>query len=280
MKQIHTEAITALVSKLCIEANTSLSPDVYSCLGSCMQNETSPLGKNILQTIIQNADLAKREARPMCQDTGQTVVFIKLGQGVEIVGGLLEDAINAGIRDGYKKGYLRNSVVKSPFDRQNTHDNTPGVIHYEVVAGDALMITVSPKGFGSENMSQLKMLKPSDGLEGVKNFILQVVKEAGSNPCPPIIVGVGVGGTMEKAAVLSKQALLKPLDRVNEDLGLAALEAELLEKINALEIGPAGLGGRTTALGVNINIYPTHIAGLPVVVNIGCHANRHAEGIL
>ncbi len=280
MKQIHVDAITTLVSKLCIEANTSLSADVYSCLGNCMQNETSPLGKNILQTIIQNADLAKREARPMCQDTGQTVVFVTLGQDLQIVGGLLEDAINAGIREGYQKGYFRNSVVKSPFDRQNTNDNTPGVIHYEIVAGDELKITVSPKGFGSENMSQLKMLKPSDGLEGVKNFILQVVKEAGSNPCPPIIVGVGVGGTMEKAAILSKKALLKPLDTVNDDLGLAALEAELLEKINALEIGPAGFGGRTTALGVNINIYPTHIAGLPVAVNIGCHANRHAEGIL
>ena len=280
MKQIHVDAITTLVSKLCIEANTSLSADVYSCLGNCMQNETSPLGKNILQTIIQNADLAKREARPMCQDTGQTVVFVTLGQYLQIVGGLLEDAINAGIREGYQKGYLRNSVVKSPFDRQNTNDNTPGVIHYEIVAGDELKITVSPKGFGSENMSQLKMLKPSDGLEGVKNFTLQVVKEAGSNPCPPIIVGVGVGGTMEKAALLSKKALLKPLDTVNDDLGLAALEAELLEKINALEIGPAGFGGRTTALGVNINIYPTHIAGLPVAVNIGCHANRHAEGIL
>lgn len=280
MKQIHIDAITSLVSALCIEANTSLSSDVYSCLGSCMQHETSSLGKNILQTIIQNADLAKREARPMCQDTGQTVVFVKLGQEVQIVGGLLEDAINAGIREGYQKGYLRNSVVKSPFDRQNTNDNTPGVIHYEIVAGDALMITVSPKGFGSENMSQLKMLKPSDGLEGVKNFILQVVKDAGSNPCPPIIVGVGVGGTMEKAAILSKQALLKPLDMVNPDLGLAALEAELLEKVNALDIGPAGFGGKTTALGVNINVYPTHIAGLPVAVNIGCHANRHAEGIL
>lgn len=280
MRQIHVDTITALVSELCIEANTSLSADVYSCLGNCMQNETSPIGKNILQTIIKNADLAKNEVRPMCQDTGQTVVFVKLGQNVSIVGGLLEEAINAGIRDGYRKGYLRNSVVKSPFDRVNTNDNTPGVIHYEVVAGNQIVITVSPKGFGSENMSQLKMLKPSDGLEGVKSFILQVVKDAGSNPCPPIIVGVGVGGTMEKAAILSKQALLKPIDVVNSDLGLAALEAELLEKINDLEIGPAGFGGKTTALGVNINIYPTHIAGLPVAVNIGCHANRHAEGCL
>lgn len=280
MRQIHVDTITALVSELCIEANTSLSADVYSCLGDCMQNETSPIGKNILQTIIKNADLARNEVRPMCQDTGQTVVFVKLGQNVSIVGGLLEDAINAGIRDGYRKGYLRNSVVKSPFDRINTNDNTPGVIHYEVVAGNEIVITVSPKGFGSENMSQLKMLKPSDGLEGVKSFILQVVKDAGSNPCPPIIVGVGVGGTMEKAAILSKQALLRPIDVVNSDLGLAALEAELLEKINDLEIGPAGFGGKTTALGVNINIYPTHIAGLPVAVNIGCHANRHAEGCL
>lgn len=280
MKEINVADITALVANLCIEANTSLSKDVYSCLGSCMQNETSPLGKNILQTILQNADLAKKEIRPMCQDTGQTVVFVKIGQDVHIKGGLLEDAINIGIREGYKRGYLRNSVVKSPFDRINTNDNTPGVIHYEVVAGDKLNITVSPKGFGSENMSQLKMLKPSDGLEGVKNFILQVVKEAGSNPCPPIIVGVGVGGTMEQAAYLSKKALLKPLDILNQDPFLAELEAELLEKVNDLEIGPAGFGGKTTALGVNINTYPTHIAGLPVAVNIGCHANRHADGEL
>ncbi len=280
MRKINVAAITDLVAELSIEANTSLSDDIYSCLGSCMQNESSPLGRNILQTIIDNADLAKRERRPMCQDTGQTVVFVELGQDLHIEGGLLEDAINAGIREGYRRGYLRNSVVKTPFDRINTGDNTPGVIHYEIVAGDQLKITVSPKGFGSENMSQLKMLKPSDGLEGVKEFILQVVKDAGSNPCPPIIVGVGVGGTMEKAALLSKKALLKPIDVVNEDPFLASLEAELLEKINELEIGPAGFGGKTTALAVNINLYPTHIAGLPVAVNIGCHANRHAEGIL
>lgn len=280
MKQIHVEQIQTVVADLCIEANTVLSADLYQCLGNCMANETSELGKNILQTIIQNADLAKAERRPMCQDTGQTVVFVKLGQEVYIVGGALEDAINAGIREGYQKGFLRNSVVKNPFDRKNTNDNTPGVIHYEVVPGNQLTITVSPKGFGSENMSQLKMLKPSDGLEGVKNFILNVVKEAGSNPCPPIIVGVGVGGTMEQAAYLSKKALLKPLDQLNSDPFLADLEAELLEQVNNLEIGPAGLGGRTTALGVNINTYPTHIAGLPVAVNIGCHANRHAEIVL
>lgn len=280
MKQIHVDKIVALVSKLCIEANTSLSADVYQCLGSCMQNETSDLGKNILQTILKNADLAKKEIRPMCQDTGQTVVFVKLGQDVHIEGGLLVDAINAGIRDGYKRGYLRNSVVNNPFERINTNDNTPGVIHIELVAGNKLSITVSPKGFGSENMSQLKMLKPSDGLEGVKSFILQVVKDAGSNPCPPIIVGVGVGGTMEQAAVLSKKALIKPINLENNDPFLASLEAEMLEKINDLEIGPAGFGGRTTALGVNINVYPTHIAGLPVAVNIGCHANRHADGVL
>ncbi|UNM96927.1 fumarate hydratase [Ignatzschineria rhizosphaerae] len=280
MRQIHIDSIRQLVADLCIEANTSLSQDVYQCLGSCMQSETSSLGKNILQTIIANADLAKKELRPMCQDTGQTVIFVQIGQDVQVVGGLLEDAINAGIREGYQRGYLRNSVVKSPFERVNTNDNTPGVIHYDIIAGDRLLITVSPKGFGSENMSQLKMLKPSDGLEGVKQFILQVVKDAGSNPCPPIIVGVGIGGTMEKAAILSKQALLKPLDKINEDPFLASLEAELLEKVNALEIGPAGFGGRTTALGVNINTYPTHIAGLPVAVNIGCHANRHVDGQL
>lgn len=280
MRKINVAAITDLVAELSIEANTSLSDDIYSCLGSCMQNESSTLGRNILQTIIDNADLAKRERRPMCQDTGQTVVFVELGQDLHIEGGLLEDAINAGIREGYRRGYLRNSVVKTPFNRINTGDNTPGVIHYEIVAGDQLKITVSPKGFGSENMSQLKMLRPSDGLEGVKEFILQVVKDAGSNPCPPIIVGVGVGGTMEKAALLSKKALLKPIDVVNEDPFLASLEAELLERINELAIGPAGFGGKTTALAVNINLYPTHIAGLPVAVNIGCHANRHAEGIL
>lgn len=280
MKQIHVDTIQAMIANLCIEANTQLSPDVYQCLGNCMQNETSVLGKNILQTIIKNADLASSEMRPMCQDTGQTVVFVKIGQDVQVIGGLLTDAINSGIREGYKRGFLRNSVVRSPFDRINTQDNTPGVIHYEVVAGNKLLFTVSPKGFGSENMSQLKMLKPSDGLEGVKKFILQVVKDAGSNPCPPIIVGVGVGGTMEQAALLSKKALLQPLDLVNPDPFLADLEKNLLDQVNALEIGPAGFGGRTTALGVNIVTYPTHIAGLPIAVNIGCHANRHADGEL
>lgn len=280
IRTVQTDRITELVEKLCIEANCILADDLFNCLHKCKQNEQSDLGKSILNTLVENACIAKDELSPICQDTGMTVVFVTIGQDVHIEGGLLEDAINEGVRRGYEKGYLRKSVVKDPLDRVNTKDNTPAVIHYDLVEGDQLRIVVAPKGFGSENMSRLKMLKPSEGLPGVKDFILQTISEAGANPCPPIVVGVGIGGTMEKCAYLSKKALLRPVDQRSENPMLAELEEELLTQVNALGIGPAGFGGTTTALAVNILTYPTHIAGLPVAVNIGCHATRHAEGEL
>ncbi|HOI79299.1 MAG TPA: fumarate hydratase [Petrimonas sp.] len=279
-RNISASAITRLVEQLCIEACCVLAGDINNKLKSCLQTETSPLGKEILGTLIENARVAREESSPMCQDTGMTVVFVRMGQNVQVTGGFIEDAINQGVRQGYEKGYLRKSVVKDPLRRENTRDNTPAVIHYEIVPGDVFHITVSPKGFGSENKSALKMLTPSEGVEGVKRFVLETVSAAGGNPCPPIIVGVGIGGTMERAAYLSKKALLRPLDTQNPDSALAALEAELLSEINKMGIGPAGFGGTTTALGVNILTYATHIAGLPVSVNIGCHATRHAEGSL
>lgn len=278
MKQVKTADITALVEQLCIEACCVITEDINNKFKSCLQTETSPLGKEILGTLIENARIAREERSPMCQDTGVTVVFVRMGQNVQIAGGFIEDAINQGVRQGYEKGYLRKSVVKDPIHRENTKDNTPAVIHYEIVPDDVFHITVSPKGFGSENKSALRMLTPSEGVEGVKRFVLDTVSAAGGNPCPPIIVGVGIGGTMERAALLSKKALLRPLDTPNPDPSLASLEAELLTEINKLGIGPAGFGGITTALGVNILTYATHIAGLPVSVNIGCHATRHAEG--
>ncbi|MDD2246118.1 MAG: fumarate hydratase [Proteiniphilum sp.] len=279
-RKISAPAITRLVEQLCIEACCVLAGDINNKLKSCLQTETSPLGKEILGTLIKNARVAREESSPMCQDTGMTVVFVRMGQNVQVTGGFIEDAINQGVRQGYEKGFLRKSVVKDPFLRENTRDNTPAVIHYEIVPGDVFHMTVSPKGFGSENKSALKMLTPSEGVNGVKRFVLETVSVAGGNPCPPIIVGVGIGGTMERAAYLSKKALLRPLDSQNPDSTLAALEAELLAEINKLGIGPAGFGGTTTALGVNILTYATHIAGLPVSVNIGCHATRHAEGSL
>jgi len=246
-----------------------------------VKTEESPVGKNALESMLENAAIARDEQVPICQDTGMTVVFFELGMDVRITGSdSLEEAINEGVRRGYEEGYLRKSVVKDPIDRINTGDNTPAVIHYSLVGGDKIKITVAPKGFGSENMSAIAMLTPSAGIEGVKNFVLDTVSAAGGNPCPPIIVGVGVGGTMEKCALLSKQALLRPLDSSSADPFWKAVEDELLEKINALGIGPAGYGGRTTALGVNIETFATHIAGLPVAVNIGCHVTRHAEGII
>ena len=279
-RKISAPAITRLVEQLCIEACCVLPGDITDKLESCLRTETSPLGKEILGTLIENARVAREESSPMCQDTGMTVVFVRLGQEVRVTGGFIEDAIHQGVRQGYEKGYLRKSVVRDPLRRENTRDNTPAVIHYEVVPGDVFHITVSPKGFGSENKSALKMLTPSEGVEGVKRFVLDTVSAAGGNPCPPIIVGVGIGGTLEKAAYLSKKALLRPLDVLNPDPALSALEAEWLAEINKLGIGPAGFGGTTTALGVNILTYATHIAGLPVSVNIGCHATRHAEGSL
>ncbi|MCM8710760.1 fumarate hydratase [Clostridium sp. SYSU_GA19001] len=277
MREIHVSEITKAVRKLCIDANYFLSDDIKQKLEEAYNDEKWTIAKDILEKLLVNADIAKNENMPMCQDTGMTCVFIELGQDVHIVGGSLQEAINEGVRQGYAEGFLRKSVVKDPLDRVNTKDNTPAVINYEVVTGDKLKITISPKGFGSENMSQLKMLTPSSGVEGVKNFVIKTVKEAGPNPCPPMIIGVGIGGNFEKAATIAKKALLRPITERNSNPYYAALEEELLEKINSLGIGPQGFGGKTTALAVNIETYPTHIAGLPVAVNISCHATRHAE---
>jgi fumarate hydratase subunit alpha len=280
MKEINVAEITKTVGNLCIDANYYLSDDVRNQLLKAKEKETWEIARGVLDKILINADIAKNEKMPMCQDTGMTCVFIELGQDVHIVGGSLEEAINKGVAVGYEEGFLRKSVVKDPIDRVNTKDNTPAVIYYNIVQGDKLKITVAPKGFGSENMSQIKMLKPSDGINGVKEFILKVVKEAGPNPCPPIIVGVGIGGTFDKAANLAKRAAIRPTDVPNSNPFYEELEKELTEEINKLGIGPQGFGGRTTALAVNIETYPTHIAGLPVAVNINCHAARHAEAEL
>lgn len=280
MREIKASQIAELVENLCIEACCVLTNDIKSSFKSSLQTEQSQLGKEVLATLIENAKIAKEERSPICQDTGMTVVFVTMGQDVHITGGFIEDAINEGVRNGYKNGYLRMSVVNDPIERVNTKDNTPAIIHYELVAGTDFNIVVAPKGFGSENKSGLKMLTPSDGVEGIKKFVIDTISEAGGNPCPPIIVGVGIGGTMERAAYLSKKALLTPVGSANKNETLARLEKELLEEINKLGIGPAGFGGTTTALSVNILTNATHIAGLPVSVNIGCHATRHADGKL
>ena len=277
MREIHISKIIDTVKELCIEANYYLSNDVKRALCNAKENETWPLAENILDQIILNSDIAKNENMPICQDTGMACIFIDIGQDVHIVGGLLDDAINEGVRRGYEEGFLIKSVVKDPINRINTKDNTPAIIYYNMVAGDKIKITVAPKGFGSENMSRIKMLKPSDGLQGVKDFIIETVKLAGPNPCPPIVIGVGIGGTFDKAAYLAKKALIRPLDKRNEDKFYSDLEEELLANINKLGIGPQGFGGKTTALGLNIEKYTTHIAGLPVAVNINCHATRHKE---
>lgn len=277
MKEVNVSDITKAVKRMCIEANYYLSDDIRDRLKEAYQNETWSIAKDILEKIMTNADIAKNENMPMCQDTGMTCVFVDMGQDVHITNGSLEAAINEGVRQGYEEGYLRKSVVKDPLDRVNTKDNTPAVIYYNIVPGDKLKITVAPKGFGSENMSKIKMLKPADGIEGVKEFILEVVKLAGPNPCPPTVIGIGIGGTFDKAANLAKKALIRPTAIRNSNPFYADLEKELLEKINGLGIGPQGFGGKTTALAVNIETYPTHIAGLPVAVNINCHATRHAE---
>lgn len=280
MRIVEASNITTLVERLCIEACCVITDDIYNSFKTSIKSEKSPLGREILGTLIENADIARSERNPICQDTGMTVVFVTMGQNIQISGGFIEDAINQGVRQGYQKGYLRKSVVSDPIDRVNTQDNTPAVIHYEIVAGDEFHITVAPKGFGSENKSGLKMLTPSEGVEGIKRFVIDTVSQAGANPCPPIIVGVGIGGTMERAAYMSKKALLRPVGTTNPDPTLQQLERELLDAINNLGIGPAGFGGSTTALSVNIITGATHIAGLPVSVNIGCHATRHAEGRL
>lgn len=277
MKTIHIEEVINSVEKLCIEANYYLNDDILNALKNGSVIEESQIGKNILSSLINNAAIAREKQKAICQDTGMAVIFVSIGQNVHIEGGSLTEAINEGVRRGYKKGYLRASIVSDPINRVNTGDNTPAVIHYDIAEGDKLKITIAPKGFGSENMSRLKMLKPSDGIEGVKNFIVETVDLAGPNPCPPIVVGVGIGGNMEKSALLAKKALLRPVNIRNNIEYVRNLEIEMLDKINNLGIGPSGLGGRVTALAVNIEVFPTHIAGLPVSVNINCHATRHAE---
>ena len=277
MREIHISEIISTVRDLCIESNYYLSSDVKESLCKAKEDETWPLAENVLDQLILNSNIAQKEDMPICQDTGMACVFVEIGQEVHIVGGLLQDAINEGVRRGYDEGFLRKSVVKDPIYRVNTKDNTPAIIYYDIVSGDKIKITVAPKGFGSENMSRIKMLKPSDGLQGVKDFIIETVKLAGPNPCPPIVVGVGIGGTFDKAAYLAKKALIRPLNKRNDEKFYSDLEEELLETINKLGIGPQGFGGKTTALGLNIETYPTHIAGLPVAVNINCHATRHKE---
>ena len=279
MRNIIASEITAVVRRLCIEANCHLTEDLKNCIVSCRACEPFPVAQGILDQIIENYQIADQNNVPVCQDTGMACVFVDVGQEVHIEGSL-EEAIHEGVRQGYQDGYLRKSVVRDPIDRVNTGDNTPAMIYYNIVPGDQVKITVAPKGFGSENMSQIKMLKPSDGLEGVKAFVLKVVEEAGPNPCPPIVVGVGVGGTFDKAAFMAKKALLRPVDTRHENPFYAELEDELLEKVNALGIGPQGFGGKTTALKVNIEACPTHIAGLPVAVNINCHVTRHQSEVI
>lgn len=275
MREVYTQEITRNVKEMCIEANYYLSKDMNSSLKKAQKTEKSEIGKKILNQLQDNLKIAEEEKIPICQDTGMAVIFMEIGQDVHFEGGLLEDAIQEGIRQGYQEGYLRKSVVKDPIFRENTKDNTPGVIHYSITSGDKVKITVAPKGFGSENMSRVFMLKPADGIEGVKNAILTAVKDAGPNACPPMVVGVGIGGTFEKCALLAKKALTRNIDECSSIPYVRELEEEMLKKINNLGIGPGGLGGTTTALAVNINTFPTHIAGLPVAVNICCHVNRH-----
>ena len=275
MRTIHVNEITRNVKEMCIEANHYLTDDMKAALDQAAQKEKAPLGKQILNQLQENLEIAAKDMIPICQDTGMAVVFVELGQEVALEGGLLTDAINEGVRQVYTEGFLRKSVVKDPLIRENTKDNTPAVIHYNIVAGDKIKITIAPKGFGSENMSRVFMLKPADGIEGVKNAILTAVKDAGPNACPPMVVGVGIGGTFEKCALMAKQALTRPVNQHSEIPYVKEMEEELLAKINQTGIGPGGLGGSTTALAVNIITYPTHIAGLPVAVNICCHVNRH-----
>lgn len=280
MREVSTEEITKNIKEMCIEANYTLSDDVKNKIINSAAVEESEMGKKILNQLEENMNIADSDNIPICQDTGMAVIFIKIGQDVHITGENLEDAINQGVREGYIEGYLRKSVVKDPIIRENTKDNTPAVIHYEIIPGDKIEITVAPKGFGSENMSRVCMLKPADGIEGVKNAVIETVKLAGPNACPPVVVGVGVGGTFEKCALLAKKALTRDIDSENSIEYVAELEKELLNEINKLNIGPGGLGGNVTALGVNIETYPTHIAGLPVAVNMCCHVNRHKKRVI
>ena len=275
IREINASEITKTVREMCIKVNHFLSEDMDNALKKATENEKSDLGKKILDQLQENLKIADEDMIPICQDTGMAVLFVEVGQDVHVADGLIEDAINEGVRQGYVDGYLRKSVVKDPIIRENTKDNTPAVIHYSIVAGDKIKITFAPKGFGSENMSRVFMLKPADGIEGVKNAIMTAVTDAGPNACPPMVVGVGIGGTFEKCAILAKKALTREIGKNSDIEYVAELEKEMLQKINTLGIGPGGLGGTTTALAVNINTYPTHIAGLPVAVNICCHVNRH-----
>ncbi len=279
MRELQASVLTDVVKRLCIEANCYLPEDVKARIADCRQAEPWPQAQEILDRIIENYEIAHEGFRPICQDTGVACVFLTIGQDVHFEGDIAA-AVNEGVRQGYAEGYLRKSVVGDPLNRVNTGDNTPAMLYFDIVPGDKVEITVAPKGFGSENMSQIKMLRPSDGLQGVKEFVCKVVEEAGPNPCPPIVVGVGVGGTFDKAAYLAKKALMRSVDERNADPFYAKLEEELLEEINALGIGPQGFGGKTTALAVNIEKYPTHIAGLPVAVNINCHVTRHKTEVL
>lgn len=275
MRTVNVSEITANVKEMCIEANHYLSKDMEKAFKHSRETEKSPLGRQILGQLSENLQIAANDMIPICQDTGMAVVFLEIGQDVHLEGGSVEEAVNEGVRQGYTEGFLRKSVVKDPIDRVNTGDNTPAVIHYSIVPGEKVTITVAPKGFGSENMSRVFMLKPADGIEGVKEAILKAVTEAGPNACPPMVVGVGIGGTFEKCALMAKQALTRETGAHSEIPYVKNLEEEMLEKINGLGIGPGGLGGTTTALAIHINTYPTHIAGLPVAVNICCHVNRH-----
>ena len=276
MRTVDVSALTENIREMCIEANHFLTEDMKAAFDKAEDAEASPLGRQIIEQLKENMQIAAEDMIPICQDTGMAVVFLRIGQDVHFEGGSVEDAVNEGVRQGYIQGYLRKSVVSDPIIRENTKDNTPAVIHYELVPGDRVHITVAPKGFGSENMSRVFMLKPADGIEGVKNAILTAVKDAGPNACPPMVVGVGIGGTFEKCALMAKQALTRPIDKHSDIAYVRELEEEMLERINKTGIGPGGLGGSTTALAVNINTYPTHIAGLPVAINICCHVNRHA----
>ena len=280
MRRIRVEEIVSNIKEMCIEANHYLTEDMKLALKEAEGTERSPLGKQILHQLEENLQIASQDMVPICQDTGMAVIFMEIGQDVHVEGGLLTEAVNEGVRQGYREGYLRKSVVADPVLRENTRDNTPAVIHYDIVEGEQIRITVAPKGFGSENMSRVYMLKPADGMEGVKRAVLTAVKEAGPNACPPVVVGVGVGGTFEKCAVLAKQALTRPVQEFSKVPYVREMEQELLRKINETDIGPGGLGGMTTALAVHINTYPTHIAGLPVAVNICCHVNRHVVRVL
>ena len=279
MRIINTDNIVNAVKKMCIESNFNLNSDIKNALKEGEKKEESPIGQEILKNILINADISEKNRVPMCQDTGMVVVFAEIGEEI-FIDGNIKDAINEGVRLGYREGFLRKSIVSDPIYRENTNDNTPAVIHYDFVKGNKLKLTIAPKGFGSENMGKLKMLKPSDGIEGVRKFILETVGEAGPNPCPPIVVGVGIGGTMDKVTEIAKKASIRPINEYNKIKYIEEFEKQMLLDINKLGIGPQGLGGTVTAIGVNVEIFPTHIAGLPVAVNISCHATRHMEVIL